>query len=111
MLKNDMPRQAKEKKRLPYLLIALSLMFLLLLIPQSANAAAFSKKAKPKFVITSCKYSQGNVTLQWKKLKGAKKYIVYRATKKKGKYKKFATTKKLTITKKSQENFTIKFRQ
>lgn len=108
MLRNDVPVKAKKKRRLPYLLIALSLMFLLLLIPQSANAAAFSKKAKPKFVITNCKYSQGNVTLQWKKLKGAKKYIIYRASKKKGKYKKFATTKKLSITKKSPGEFYYK---
>lgn len=98
----------RKSMQIPCLVIALSLMFLLLLVPQSAKAASLSKKAKPKFVVTSCKYSQGKVTLKWKKLKGAQKYIVYRATKKNGKYKKFASTRKLTITKKSTGEFYYK---
>ena len=47
-------------------------------------------------------------TLTWKKVKGAKKYIVYRALKKNGKYKKFAVTKKLTVTKKSKGDYYYK---
>lgn len=35
-------------------------------------------------------------SLSWKKVAGAKKYQIYRATRKKGKYSKIATTKKLT---------------
>lgn len=38
------------------------------------------------------------VVLKWKKVKGATQYEVYRATSKKGKYKKIGTTKKTTYT-------------
>ena len=39
---------------------------------------------------------KSTASLSWKKVAGAKKYQIYRATKKKGKYSKIATTKKLT---------------
>ncbi len=38
------------------------------------------------------------VTVKWKKVKGATQYEVYRSTSKKGKYKKLATTKKTSYT-------------
>ena len=38
------------------------------------------------------------VTVKWKKVKGATQYQVYRSTSKKGKYKKLATTKKTSYT-------------
>ena len=91
----------QSARRLPFLLFTLTLMLVMLLVPQSANAASLSKKAKPKFLVSGCRYTQGKVTLTWKEVKGAKKYIIYRASKKNGRYKKFASTKKLTITKKS----------
>ena len=39
---------------------------------------------------------KSTVSLSWKKADGAKKYQIYRATRKKGKYSKITTTKKLT---------------
>ncbi len=39
---------------------------------------------------------KSTASLSWKKADGAKKYQIYRATRKKGKYSKIATTKKLT---------------
>ena len=39
---------------------------------------------------------KSTASLSWKKVAGAKKYQIYRATRKKGKYSKIATTKKLT---------------
>lgn len=39
---------------------------------------------------------KSTTSLSWKKVAGAKKYQIYRATRKKGKYSKIATTKKLT---------------
>lgn len=39
---------------------------------------------------------KSTANLSWKKVAGAKKYQIYRATRKKGKYSKIATTKKLT---------------
>lgn len=42
---------------------------------------------------------KSTASLSWKKVAGAKKYQIYRATRKKGKYSKIATTKKLTYKK------------
>ena len=98
----------QSARRLPFLLFTLTLMLVMLLVPQSANAASLSKKAKPKFLVSGCRYTQGKVTLTWKEVKGAKKYIIYRASKKNGRYKKFASTKKLTITKKSSAKYYYK---
>ena len=39
---------------------------------------------------------KSTASLSWKKADGAKKYQIYRATRKKGKYSKITTTKKLT---------------
>ena len=74
-------------------------MTMLIWFQKPAQAASFSTKSKPKFTIDNCYYSGQNLTLTWKKVKGAKKYVVYQSKKKGGKYKKFATTKKTTITK------------
>lgn len=50
-----------------------------------------------------------NITIKWKKVKKAKKYVIYQ--KKSGKYKKIATTKKLKITRKNlTKGKTYKFR-
>ena len=58
----------------------------------TAQTWAASKPAKPK---VSVSVSSTSVTLSWNKVKGAKKYQVYRSTSKNGKYKKIKTTKKL----------------
>lgn len=46
----------------------------------------------------SAKANTGKPFLSWNKVSGAKKYVVYRATSKNGKYKKLATTTKTTYT-------------
>ncbi len=51
---------------------------------------ALSKPAKPK---VSVSVTANSVTLSWGKVKGAKKYQIYRSTSKNGKYKKIKTTK------------------
>ena len=52
-------------------------------------------------VVTAKSTVKKQVKLTWKKVSGAKKYTVYRATSKNGKYKKIATTTKLSYTNKS----------
>ena len=79
-------------------LVALVLMLTLLcgaLLP--AQAAAFTSK-KPTFK-SSCSYVNGKVVLKWSKVSGATKYEVYRASKKSGSYKKFATVKTTSLKK------------
>lgn len=58
--------------------------------------AGTSTKAPGISSLKSTKSKQ--VTVKWKKIKGAGKYQVYRSTSKKGKYKKIATTSKTTYT-------------
>ncbi|MBR6798996.1 MAG: hypothetical protein IKM63_02885 [Firmicutes bacterium] len=53
-----------------------------------------------KPVVTAKSPAKKQVKLTWKKVSGAKKYAVYRATSKNGKYTKIATTKKLSYTNK-----------
>ena len=90
--------------------IVLGLVFALAMTSQ-AQAASFSTKAKPKLITKSCSYTNGKVTLKWKKIKGATKYIVYRSTKKGSSYKKFKTVKKkTTLTKKSVGEYYFKIR-
>lgn len=71
---------------------------LLLMWAIPVNAAKLSKKAKPKFVLKNCYYTQAGVTLTWKKVKGATNYMVYCAAKKKGKYTAIQVVKGLTVT-------------
>lgn len=60
-------------------------------MPQTETFAASKKPAKPKVTVS---VTATTVTLSWKKAKRAKKYQIYRATSKNGKYKKIKTTKK-----------------
>ncbi len=46
------------------------------------------------------KKSKTSIKVSWKKVSGASGYVVYRATSKKGKYKRVATTKKTSLTNK-----------
>ncbi len=78
------------------------------------KAVTESKKVEnsafSKVVSRTCDYARPAVTakagkkqvkLTWKKVDGAKKYVVYRATSAKGTYKKVATTTKLSYTNKN----------
>lgn len=58
--------------------------------------AGTSTKAPSITSLTSGKSKQ--VTIKWKKIKGASKYQVYRSTSQKGKYKRIATTGKTSYT-------------
>lgn len=51
--------------------------------------------------VVTAKAGKKQVKLTWKKVDGAKKYVVYRATSKNGTYKKVATVKKLNYTNKN----------
>lgn len=100
---------SRRKTAILTVLIAFVMMFAA--FTTDVNAASNIKKAKPKFVVSQCYYANGQTckaALKWNKVKGAKKYIVYRATSKTGKYKKFTTTKKLTVSKKSKGEYYYK---
>jgi len=67
--------------------------------------SAYSKTKKgicdlKRPVVTAKSKTKKQVKLSWKKVDGAKKYVVYRAASKDGKYKKIATTTKLSFTNK-----------
>lgn len=70
--------------------VLLLTLFCGMLIP--AQAAGITSK-KPKITATKSAYENGKVVLKWAKISGATGYEVYRATKKTGKYVKFATVK------------------
>ena len=100
-----------SKRKTALLTILITLVMVFSAFSVDVNAASNIKKVKPKFVVSKCYYANGKTckaVLKWKKVSGAKKYIVYRATSKKGKYKKFATTKKLSIKKKSKGEYYYK---
>lgn len=67
--------------------------------------SSFSKVVKRTYdlarpAVTVKSKTKKQVKLTWKKTEGAKKYVVYRATSKNGKYTKIATTTKTTFTNK-----------
>ena len=70
-----------------------------------AGALAKVTVGLDKAKITKKKGGKKKVTLGWKKVTGAKKYQVYRATKKNGKFKKVATVSKTSyVNKKLKKN-------
>lgn len=101
---------AIKRKIITMILILFALAMFFSAFTIRADAASNIKKSKPKFVTGSCYYSNDTykAVLKWKKVKGAKKYIIYRSTTKSGKYKKFATTKKTSLKKKSKGEFYYK---
>lgn len=107
---NIATRRKNPVRTVPCILLAVALMMAILLYPKTADAASFNKKAKPKFKVATCMYKGGKAVLKWKKVKGATKYVVYRAKKKNGKYKQFKATKKLQISKKSVGEYYYKVR-
>lgn len=71
--------------------------------PITANAAKIGKVKTLKVVSTAnAADKKATISVSWSKAKNAKKYIVYRATAKKGKYKKVKTVKKTTFTDKKK---------
>lgn len=52
-----------------------------------------SSKVKPVKPSVSSTAGKRKITVKWKKVTGASRYVIYRATKKSGKYKKIATAK------------------
>ena len=99
------------KKSLIFATAILLTISLLLAVFSAAPANAASARLKaPKFVTSKCSYSYESTVLKWKKVKGAKKYQVLRSEKKGGKYKAFATTKKVSLSKKTTGNYYYKIR-
>lgn len=67
----------------------------------SSSAATVKIGKLPKKVSNlTIKKNKKNITLTWKKVSGAKKYIILRAAKKNGTYKKIASVSKTTYSKK-----------
>ena len=68
----------------------------------SKYSAVVKKTADLKApVVTAKAKAKKQVKLSWKKVDGAKKYVIYKATSKNGKYTKIATITKLTYTNKN----------
>lgn len=74
--------------------VLLAVMFTFITVFGAASAPAYAAVKKPAKVtdIKVTARSNTSVYVKWKKAKNSKKYLVYRATSKKGKYKKIATT-------------------
>ena len=79
----------KETNRL---ILSLMAIFLLLALNTSVVNASGFKIAAPKNVKASVS-GTANAKVKWSKVSGAKKYTIYRATSKKGKYKKVGASK------------------
>lgn len=78
-------------------LFATALLFALIFSTFSIIGNDVYAASKPSRVknLKAVSVSYNSITLTWKKASGAKKYVVYRAASKNGKYKKIATTGKL----------------
>ena len=70
-------------------------------IDNSAFSEAVGRTCDYARPVVTAKAGSKQVKLSWKKVDGAKKYYVYRATSENGTYKKIATTTKLNYTNKS----------
>ena len=86
-------------KRVAALMLAMLFAFVTVFGAASVPTYAASKPAKVKGVTAKAK-SSSSIKITWKKAKNAKKYQVYRATSKDGKFKKVKTTKKRSFTNK-----------
>ncbi len=62
------------------------------------GSGSYSKITFNNKVTITAKVAKKKVTLSWNKIPGVTKYVVYRATSKKGKYTKIGTTKKASYT-------------
>ena len=97
-----MKKKSSMMRKLMVLMMALAVVVSYSVLPMNQTFAASAKKpAKVKSLkVKALNDSETSIQLKWKKAKKAKKYQVYRATKKKGKYKKVATVKKTTYVNK-----------
>ena len=77
-------------KKINKLILGFAIIFLLMIINATIVNASSTKIDTPKNVKASIS-GTSNVKITWNKVEGAKKYKIYRATSKKGKYKKIAT--------------------
>lgn len=86
-------------KKLAKLMSVILIMAVVLFCTTTVQAASSSKKklAVPKNVKVSIS-GTSNVKVKWTKTSKAKKYTIYRATTKSGKYKKIGTTKSTSYT-------------
>jgi len=95
-------------------ILKLTFSFLVLLLcictfSKPASAASF-KNSKPVLLKNYSSYSNGKIVLTWKKVAGAKKYEVWRSTKKNTGYKKFAVVKNNKLQKKASGVYYYKVR-
>ena len=90
--------------------LALALLVALLCGALPAALAEDDNATKPTIKANQSAYVNGSVVLQWSKVSGASSYEVYRATSKSGSYKKFASTKKTKLTKKTSGEYFYKVR-
>ena len=97
-----MMKKSSMLRRLMVLMMVLAVVVSYSVLPMNQTFAASAKKpAKVKSLkVTAMNDPETSIRVSWKKAKNAKKYQVYRATKKKGKYKKVATVKKTTYVNK-----------
>ena len=79
-------------KKINKLILSLMVLFLLLVLNTTVVNASSTKISAPKNVKVSVS-GVTNAKVKWSKVSGAKKYTIYRATSKKGKYKKVGTSK------------------
>lgn len=81
-------------RKLMVLMMAFAVVVSYSVLPMNQAFAASKRPAKVKNLkVAALNDSETSIQLKWKKVKKAKKYQVYRATKKKGKFKKVATVK------------------
>lgn len=85
-------------KRFAAMMIAVIFTFVTVIGACTVPTYAASKKPAKVKSFNAYAASSSSIELTWKKAKNAKKYQIYRATKKKGKYKKIATVKTTSFT-------------
>ncbi len=85
----------KSLKRIALMLIMTVAMTFTLAIPQDALAATKTPSKVATVKVSS--YDYNKVKISWSKAKNSKKYRVYQATSKRGKYKSVGTTTKRTL--------------
>lgn len=99
-----MEKQRKVFIKSGMIICVIALAFAFTCLKPAKVSAAKIGKVKTIKVISTAKSTdkKATITVSWSKAKGAKKYIVYRATAKNGKYKKIKTVKKTTFTDKKK---------
>ena len=98
-----MTKRTSLMSKVMVIMLALAVVFTYSVMPMNQVYAASAKKPAQVKILKVSAASSSAIKVTWKKAKNAKKYQVYMATSKKGKYKKVATLKasKRAYTKKS----------